>query len=67
MLTQHLMPKSAKIQNNSKNDFPSRTYVPPASAIFLSKILILVSPISYLTMIIKARWFSDGKEFNFSK
>ena len=46
----HFTPKSAKFQNNSKNDSPSGTWAPPGGTIFLSKILILVSSISYFSM-----------------
>ena len=61
------MPKSAKFQNDSKNDPPSGTCAPPRGTIFLSKILILVSSISYLSMVKKSKWFFDGKKINFSK
>ena len=67
LLTQHFMPKSAKFQNNSKNDLPSGACAPPGGTIFLSEILILVSSISYLSMVKKAKWFFDGNKFNFSK
>ena len=61
------MPKSAKFQNNSKNDLPSGACTPTGGTIFLSEILILVSSISYLSMVKKAKSFFDGKKFNFSK
>ena len=65
MLTQHFAPKSAKCQNSSKNDLTSGTSTPPRGTIFLSEILILVSSISYLSMVKKAKWFFDGKKTNF--
>ena len=61
------MPKSAKFQNNGKNDPPSVVCAPPRGTIFLFEILILVSSVSYLSMVKKAKWFFDGKKFNFSK
>ena len=60
-------PKLAKFQNNSKNNTFSGGWAPPGSTIFLSEILILVSSIPYLCMAKKAKWFFDGKTFNFSK
>ena len=60
------MPKSAKFQNDSKNDPPPGACTPPRGTIFLSEILILVSSMSYLSMFKKAKWFFDGKKFNFS-
>ena len=60
------MPKSAKFQNNCKNDFPSRAWVPSRGTTFLSEILILVSSISYLSMVEKAKWF-NGKKLIFQK
>ena len=67
LLTQHFAPKSAKCQNSSKNDPTSGTCTPPRGTIFLSEILILVSSVSHLSMIKKAKWFFDGKKINFSK
>ena len=64
MLTQHFAPKSAKFQNNGKNDSPSEAWAPPEGTIVLCEILILVSFISYLSMVKKAKWFFDGKTFN---
>ena len=61
MLTQHFAPKSAKFQNN---DSPSEAWAPPEGTIVLCEILILVSFISYLSMVKKAKWFFDGKTFN---
>ena len=61
------MPKSAKFQNNGKNDPPSGPCAPPKGPIFLSETLILVSSISYLSMVKKSKWFFDGKKSNFSK
>ena len=65
MLTQHFTPKSATFQNNSKNDFPSGAWAPPGGTILLSKILILVNSIAYLSMVKKAKWFVDGKSLIF--
>ena len=65
MLTQHFTPKSAKFQNNSKNDSPSGAWATSGGTIFLSKILILVSSIAYLSMVKKAKWFADGKNLIF--
>ena len=67
LLTEHFAPKSAKYQNNGKNDPTSGTCTPPGGTIFLSEILILFSSISYLAMVKKAKWFFDGKKLNFSK
>ena len=67
MLTQHFAPKSAKLQNIGKNDPSSGVCTPHRGIIFLSQILILVSSISYLFMVKKAKWFSDTKKFNFFK
>ena len=61
------MPKSAKFQNNGKNDPPLGPCAPPGGTIFLSEILILVISISHLSMVRKAKWFFYGKIFNFSK
>ena len=61
LLIQHFMPKSAKLQNNSKNDPPSGSCAPPGSTIFFSEILTLVSSVSYLCMVKNAKWFFDGK------
>ena len=55
------MPKSAQLQNNSKNDSPSGPYAPLRGTIFLSEILMLVSSISYLSMVKKAKGFLMGK------
>ena len=65
MLTQHFTPKSATFQNNSKTDSPSGAWVPPGGTILLSKILILVNSIAYLSMVKKAKWFVDGKNLIF--
>ena len=46
---------------------PSGACAPPGGTIFLSGILILVSSISYLSMVKNVKWFFDGKKFNFSK
>ena len=67
LLTQHFTPKSAKFQNKSKNNPPSGPCIPPRGTIFLSKILILVSSTSYLSMVKQAKWFFDGNKLNFSK
>ena len=61
------MPKSAKFQNNGKNDPPSEAGAPHGGTMFLSEILVLVSSVSYLSMVKKANCFFDGKKFNFSK
>ena len=61
------MQKSAKFQNNGKNDPPSGASAPPGSTIFLFEILILVSSISNLSLVEKAKWFFDGRKFNFYK
>ena len=50
---------------NGRNDTPSRNRAPPLSAIFPSEILILVSSISYLSTVKKAKWLFDGKTFIF--
>ena len=55
------MPKSAKFQNNGKNDPPSGTCAPPGGTIFLSEIL------TCLSMVEKTKWFFNGKKFNFHK
>ena len=55
------MLKSATFQNNGKNDSLSGAWAPPGGRKFLSEILILVSSISYLSMVKKAKWFFDGK------
>ena len=52
-MTQHFAAKSAKFQNNGKNG--------------PSEILILISSISYLSMIKKAKWFFNEKKLHFSK
>ena len=65
LLTQHFAPKSAKFQNNSKNDAPSGPCTPPGGTIFLSEILILVSSIFYLSVVKKAIWFFEGKKLIF--
>ena len=67
LLTQHFMPKSAKFQNNVKNDTLSGACAPLRGTIFLSEILILLSSISYLSMVEKNKWYFDGKKFNFYK
>ena len=59
------MLKSATFQNNGKNDSPSGAWAPPRCTKFLSEILILVSSISYLPMVKKAKWFFHGKIFFF--
>ena len=59
------MPKSAKFQNNSKNYPPSGSCAPLGGTIFLSEILILVSSISYLSTVKKAKWFLMGKNLIF--
>ena len=46
---------------------PSGPCAPPGETISLSKILILVSSISYLSMVKKAKWFFDGKKNQFLK
>ena len=61
------MPKSAKFQNDGKNDPPSGACAPPRGTIFLSEILILVSSLSYLSMVKKTKLLFDGNKFNFSK
>ena len=61
------MSKSAKFQNNGKNDPLSGVCTPPGGTIFLSEILILVSSISYLSVVKKAKRFFDEKKINFSK
>ena len=66
-MTQHFLLKSAKFQNNGKNDLPSGPYAPPKGTTLLSEILILVSFISYISMVKKAKWFFDRQIFNFSK
>ena len=67
LLTQHVSPKSAKFQINNKNDSPSGACAPPRGTVFLSEILALVSSISYLSMVRKAKWFFDAKTFNLSE
>ena len=57
LLTQHFAPKPAKFQNSGKNNFPSGVWAPPGDTIFLSEILILVSSISYLSMVKTAKWY----------
>ena len=66
-MAQRFMPKSAKFQNNYKKNPPSGACGQPRGTIFLSEILILLSSTSYLCMVKKAKWFFDGKKFNFSK
>ena len=61
LLTQLFAPKLVKLQNNNKNDFISGPCTPPGGTIFLSEMLILVSSISYLSMVKKAKWFFDEK------
>ena len=41
------------------------TFTSPGGTIFLSKIFILVSTISYLSMAKEAKWLFDGKKLNF--
>ena len=43
----------------------SGAWAPPRGTIFLSEILILVSSISYLSMVKRAKWFFDGKNLIF--
>ena len=64
-MIQHFTSKSAKFQNSSKNDSPSGAWTPPGGTIFLSEILILVSSISHLSIVKKAKWFFDGKNLIF--
>ena len=59
------MLKSATFQNNGKNDSLSGAWAPPGGRKFLSEILILVSSISYLSMVKRAKWFFDGKNLIF--
>ena len=59
------MLKSATFQNNGKNYSLSGAWAPPGGRKFLSEILILVSSISYLSMVKKAKWFFHGKNFFF--
>ena len=61
------MSKSAKFQDNSKSDPPSGPCAQPGGTICLSEILILVSSMSYISILKKAKWFLDGKIFKFSK
>ena len=62
------MPKSAKFQNNDKNDSPSGACAPPEGTIFLSEILILGSSIYHISLWLKKlNGFLIGKKFNFSK
>ena len=56
------MLKSANFQNSSKNDTPS-----PRGTIVLSESLILVSFMSYLSMVKKVKLFFDGKNSIFQK
>ena len=59
------MPESAKFQNNNENDSPLGVWLPPGGTMFLSEIFILVSSISYLSIVKKAKWFFDGKNVIF--
>ena len=61
------MPKSVKFQNNGKNDFSSGPCAPHGGTICLSEILILVSSITYLSMVKIGKWFLDEEKFSFSK
>ena len=61
LLTWHFAPKSAKFQNNDKNNLHSGAKAPFRGTLFLFEILILVSSISYHSMFKKAKWFFDGK------
>ena len=60
-------PKSAKFENNSRNDPPLGTGAPPKGTIFLSEIFVLVSSISHLSMDKKLKCLFNGKAFNFLK
>ena len=62
LLTEPSALKSAKFQNDGKNDPTSGTCTQSGGTIFLSEILILVSSISYLSMVKKTKWFFDGKK-----
>ena len=55
------LPKSAKFQNKDKNDLRLGAQAPPRGTMFLFKIWILVSSISYLSMIKKLNGFLTGK------
>ena len=45
----------------------SGAWAPPEGTVFLSEILILISFISYVSMVKKTKWFFEGKKFNFSQ
>ena len=60
------MPKSTEFQNNGKNDLSLGDCTPPRGTIFLSEILMLVSSISFLSMVKKPNGFFMGK-IQFSK
>ena len=47
--------------------FISGAHEPRRGTTSFSEILILVSSISYLSMVKKTLWFCDGKTFNFLK
>ena len=62
------MPESAKFQNNNENDSPSGGLVTTwRYNVFINwgTIFILVSSISYLSIVKKAKWFFDGKNLIF--
>ena len=61
------MPKSAKLQNIGKNDPPSGPCAATGDTIFLFETLILVSTISYLSIVKKPKWFFGGKKIQFFK
>ena len=65
MLTQHFAPKSAKFQNNDKNDPPLWPCTPPRGTIFLSESLILFNSISFPSIVKKNKWFLEGKNLTF--
>ena len=64
LLTQHIIyhAKICKISKYQKSDTPLWACTPPWGKIFLSEVLIVVSSISYLSMVEKATWFFDGKK-----
>ena len=61
MLTQYFAAKSAKFQNKSTNVSYSGASAPPGGTTFFTEILILVSSISYLSMVQKAKQLFMGK------
>ena len=65
-IPQHFMTKSAKFQNHIKNDPLSGACAPTEGAIFFSEILILVSSISYLSMVEKTKRFLMGENSIFT-